>query len=183
MGNRFVWSRPPIAGELLLGFVTRNADVHAADKDLPGAPSGGHRDYCSGIVADGAPGSGAGVGIPVHDDSRGDPFAGLSGRRASGAPDAFVSFFGTPLRKLYLELYRRRVSPGSLRRSGHHRALWDIRPLSFCVESKEVLSRPALRVRPNSDGVGHWGPPFVRPAASICVSYLAQRSRLPMNRR
>lgn len=49
------------------------------------------------------------------------------------------SFFGAEVRDSYLVHDRRRVAPASLKSSAHHRALWMLRPLSFCAESWDVL--------------------------------------------
>lgn len=51
----------------------------------------------------------------------------------------FVDFFGSQLRAWYLEASRRRVSPRALAISPHHRAIHDLRPLSFCPEVLEML--------------------------------------------
>lgn len=51
----------------------------------------------------------------------------------------FIDFFGVPLRTLYREKCRRRVSPRALAISPHHRAIHDLRPFSFCPETMETL--------------------------------------------
>jgi plasmid stability protein len=51
----------------------------------------------------------------------------------------FVDFFGVTLRSLYLERWRRRVSPRALACSPHHRAIHDLRVFSFCPETLETL--------------------------------------------
>ena len=49
-----------------------------------------------------------------------------------------ISFFGQSIRKSFFGRSRR-VSPRSLVISPHHRAMWHLRPLSFCAESLETL--------------------------------------------
>ena len=139
MTKRLAWSRPPIAGESLMGFVARNADIHAADKVsavlraagietiVPESLPTTHRDKAADIAA-------LFVTTPAEISLRTYPPVD-----PPGGSGTCVSFFGTPLRSLYLEMYRRRVSPTSLARSAHHRALWDIRPFAFCPESRETL--------------------------------------------
>ncbi|WP_159731622.1 TniQ family protein [Methylosinus sp. Ce-a6] len=140
MSKRFAWSRSPIPGESLLGFIARNADIHAADKmsavlraatietvkpeSLPTA----HRHKAPELAR-------LFMTTPEEILARTYPPVTLPGRKDG----SFFSFFGTPLRSIYLDQYRRRVSPTSLKASDHHRALWDIRPLSFCIESREIL--------------------------------------------
>lgn len=139
MNKRFAWSHPPIPGESLMGFVTRNADIHAADKVSAVLRAAGidtivpeslptvHREKAPELAR-------LFMTSPEEIQARTYPPAAVP-----GPPNSFASFFGTPLRRIYLESYRRRVSPASLRASGHHRALWDVRPLSFCCESREML--------------------------------------------
>ncbi|MFD2649136.1 hypothetical protein ACFSX5_15205 [Devosia albogilva] len=50
-----------------------------------------------------------------------------------------VDFHGQFLRLTFLERERRRVSPMALELSRHHRALWDVRPLSFDASTMELL--------------------------------------------
>jgi hypothetical protein len=50
-----------------------------------------------------------------------------------------VDFHGQFLRLTYLARQERRVSPRALLQSPHHRALWDLRPLSFDMATMEML--------------------------------------------
>jgi ribosomal protein L32 len=54
-------------------------------------------------------------------------------------PKTFITYLGSPIRRFLREPALRRVSPTSLRQSPYHRAIWTIRPLSFCPESGEML--------------------------------------------
>ena len=137
--RRFAWSDPPIPGESLLGFVARNAAKH------------GIKDMISMLRA-------AGIetlkpcALPVvHFDAVPElahvfktTGAEISARfyrpvTAAGRPGAYFDFFGAEIRDIYRAAGRRRVSPASLAISPHHRAVWDLRSLAFCPESKEIL--------------------------------------------
>lgn len=50
-----------------------------------------------------------------------------------------VDFHGQFLRLTYLARQERRASPRALLQSPHHRALWDLRPLSFDMDTMEML--------------------------------------------
>lgn len=50
-----------------------------------------------------------------------------------------IDFFGVPVRSHYISTSGRRVSPRALAISGHHRAVWSLRPLSFDPETMETL--------------------------------------------
>ncbi|MBN8973585.1 MAG: helix-turn-helix domain-containing protein [Rhizobiales bacterium] len=52
---------------------------------------------------------------------------------------AAIDFFGTMVRVAYRFPNVRRVSPRALRKSLHHRAIWDLRVFSFDPETKESL--------------------------------------------
>lgn len=60
--------------------------------------------------------------------------------RMHGGTRDVVDWFGTPLRRSFLEATQRRYSPESLRRSAHHQAHWMLRPLAYCPSSFELLS-------------------------------------------
>jgi hypothetical protein len=75
----------------------------------------------------------------------------------AGAP--MVEFFGVPIRTNYLTGKTRRVSPRALRLSGHHRAVWSVRPLPFDPETMETL----IRACPVCGGILGW-----RRTAGIC---------------
>jgi len=51
----------------------------------------------------------------------------------------FSNFFGIPLRQYFREPKIRRVSPAALRRSAHHRAVWQIKPFHYCPTTGELL--------------------------------------------
>lgn len=63
----------------------------------------------------------------------------VTARMHSGTRDT-VDWFGTPLRRSFIEATGRRYSPESLRQSAHHRASWMLRPLAYCPSSFELLS-------------------------------------------
>ncbi len=52
--------------------------------------------------------------------------------------EGFISFFGTPLRSLYLAQHRR-VSPRSLSEFGYQKAIWSVLPLGFDPSNHETL--------------------------------------------
>jgi hypothetical protein len=51
----------------------------------------------------------------------------------------YLDFFGSPVRALCVEQKLRRVAPTSLIRSPHHHAMWSVKPLTFCAETRELL--------------------------------------------
>jgi transposase len=55
------------------------------------------------------------------------------------AEESTIEFFGTKVRSQYFEATIRRVSPRALLISGHHRALWDLKPFSFDPDTRERL--------------------------------------------
>ena len=130
---------PPFADESLMGLLARTASrngfrslsrvVRLADVDTrytPGLPS--THASSSGTLA---------LLLRVDEaevSSRMHPEMKVDGRRAN-----HIDFFGTILRARYREGLVRRVSPRSLTVSAYHRAMWDLRPYSFCVESRETL--------------------------------------------
>lgn len=60
-------------------------------------------------------------------------------RMPTSRPVAYINFYGSVIRARYRENKLRRVSPRSLQASPYHRAMWDLRPFSFCVDSRELL--------------------------------------------
>lgn len=139
MSTAFPFPDPPIAGESLIGFVARNADKHGVaavkaallpagiDTLVPESLPTVHRGRAAEIAR-------------VFKTSE----AEILGRThppvdVAGRPASFVDFFGTPIRSAYREMNRRRVSPASFAVSAHHRAIWDLRVLSFCPDSREAL--------------------------------------------
>lgn len=57
----------------------------------------------------------------------------------SNGKSAAIDFFGTMIRSAYRIPNVRRVSPRALKKSPHHRAVWDLRIFSFDPETKEAL--------------------------------------------
>jgi len=70
----------------------------------------------------------------------------VTARMHSGTRDT-VDWFGTPLRRSFIEATERRYSPESLRQSAHHRASWMLRPLAYCPSSFELLSSSCPQCR------------------------------------
>ena len=136
---RFAWSRAPIAGESLLGFVARNADIHGvygvAAALRPAGLSGATTDYLATSHADKAEAIAYLFGTTAE-EVRTRMYLPVDVNETLGE---FVSFFGSPVRTALLGFGRRRVSPHSLSRSEHHRAVWDLKVLSFCPESRHEL--------------------------------------------
>lgn len=60
-------------------------------------------------------------------------------------------FCGVPVRKSDIEIWNRCFAPGSLRLSPHHRALWMIRTLPFCIESWQYLQSTCHRPQCGAD--------------------------------
>ena len=144
----FAHSQAPLPGESLLGFVARNCEVHGITKvaaalrptDLEGEVTEwlptAHVDKVDALARLFAT-------TPDEVVSRMYPPVRLPDGRSGG----HVAFFGAPIRKDLIQFQRRRVSPSSLARSPHHRAVWDLRVFSFCQESREALISECPRCR------------------------------------
>lgn len=65
--------------------------------------------------------------------------AAVMARMHIGTRDV-IDWFGTPLRRSFIEARERRYSPESLRQSAHYHASWMLRPLAYCPSSFELLS-------------------------------------------
>ena len=133
----YAWSQPPIRGESLIGFVSRNLAHHGLDDaSVALRPAGIKlRDPGSLLTAPHDPETLAGLfrADPVTLAGMGCPPVANDDTRSR-----LVSFFGTPLRLGFVSRARR-VSPRSLARSPHHRATWHLRTFAFCPESLETL--------------------------------------------
>lgn len=71
------------------------------------------------------------TGIPLDD---------LEFRALPTSDDSMTrKFFGVAIRKSDLNARDRRFAPHSLRNSSHHRAIWMVRPISFCAETWQYL--------------------------------------------
>lgn len=69
----------------------------------------------------------------------------------------FVDFHGVRIRKRYVDSATRRVSPRALAISPHSRAVHALRPLSFCVETEEMLiDRCPVCAKPLRWTSGRW---------------------------
>lgn len=133
------YSEPPIPGESLVGLVARAAARHGVDRVAPVLRVAGIHTLVPEAVATTHRHKAAEIAAvlmtdPSEVERRTYPPVALPDR-----PDSFIDFFGTPIREAYRESVRRRVSPASLARSAHHRALWDLRTFNFCPESRETL--------------------------------------------
>ena len=67
-----------------------------------------------------------------------DLLRSISPNPVAGRP-GWSDFFGVPLRNVHRDMKRRRVSPRSLARSLHLKAIWSVRVLSFDPLTKELL--------------------------------------------
>ena len=56
------------------------------------------------------------------------------------ADTTLVDWWGATLERRFVADKRRRFAPAALRISPHHRAVWDVRPLSFCPETFQELA-------------------------------------------
>lgn len=138
--GRFAFSQPPIPGESLVGFVARNADIHGVEKVSTALKPAGVYTARVGF-------------LPFSNDVDAEGLAYVFGapekeilaRRYKAVDledrpkNAFVDFFGAPVRSAYIETRVRRVSPTALRAKEFHRAVWDLRPFVFCTETGERL--------------------------------------------
>jgi hypothetical protein len=129
----------PILGESLFGYISRGLS----------------RTLCSQVYSAFKLGTGRGKQTPrpfnvTTEESDGlarlfkvDPSEFRSRLYQSGkfehSPSVSIDFFGTKIRLQYLETKIRRISPRSLSESSHHKALWDLRPLSFDPDTWERL--------------------------------------------
>ena len=137
----FAFSRPPVPGESLMGFVARNAEIHGVQKLSTALKPAGIWTNRPGFLPlaateEDVAGMSRAFGAE-HGDIRARCHAPI---HLSGRPhNAFVDFFGTPIRAAYIETRRRRVAPSALRSSPHHRDLWNLRVFDFCPETGERL--------------------------------------------
>ena len=70
----------------------------------------------------------------LHVTSKMRPESKIIGHR-----HGYTNFHGVDIKSRYCENKIRRASPRSLAVSPYHRSMWDLRPFSFCVDSKETL--------------------------------------------
>lgn len=61
--------------------------------------------------------------------------------RPSRPAHLYENFFGQDIPRRLFDLKRQWISPRSMERSAYHRSLWMLKPLPFCVESWEFLTR------------------------------------------
>lgn len=135
--GRFAFSEAPIPGESLMGFIARNADIHGVDKVssalLPAGLENPKTEAFATAYEEQADVLAA-LFMTTPEEMRSRMYLPWAGREGTE-----VNFHGTHIRPKYLRWRHRRFSPASLRVSGHHRAMWDLAVLSFCLESKETL--------------------------------------------
>lgn len=63
----------------------------------------------------------------------------VTSRRYEALDLGYVDFFGMQVNKTRINNTVRRFAPAALRESSHHRALWELRDLPFCLESWDML--------------------------------------------
>lgn len=73
------------------------------------------------------------IGVDVQEITRRMHVSGGQGKY-------WVDWYGTPLPRGFIEVEKYRFSPKSLQRNSYQRSQWTLRPLGFCVESRELLS-------------------------------------------
>lgn len=123
----------PIAGESLMSLIARTC-VASGFRNLSSVLASIGVNSRSPFV----PFTGLGTADEISALLRVDPIE-VTARMHSGTRDT-VDWFGTPLRRSFIEATERRYSPESLRQSAHHRASWMLRPLAYCPSSFELLS-------------------------------------------
>ncbi|WP_036289741.1 hypothetical protein [Methylosinus sp. PW1] len=131
---------PPIPGESLVGLLARNVAKHGLDRIAPALKVAGIHTLVPEAISTTHIGKSQEIASLLRTASaeitmRCHPRVEIQGRPKG----TFINFFGTPVRSIYREVKRRRVSPSSLCVSSHQRAIWDLRVFSFCPESREVL--------------------------------------------
>lgn len=134
--GQVLWPVTPIEGESLLGLVTRTAHENVLPSSFTllsrAGQAYGHRptaatfqdldqDFLATIL-------GVDLGAVV------------SRCHAPRDDRGFVDFYGAGVRRDGIITRQRRFSPASLASSPHHRALWMLKPVSFCPESWEFLT-------------------------------------------
>ncbi len=137
----FVYDLPsPIAGESLLGFVTRSLAITAITQTNQGLTLAG--------IAKTNP-------CAIASSLKGREIDGLATLMKTSVSEIrkmmhpvgtfdhskteTIDFFGVRIRADYREKRVRRVSPRALAMSAHHRAIWDLRVFSFDPETREQL--------------------------------------------
>jgi hypothetical protein len=137
----FVYDLPgPIAGESLLGFVTRSLAITAITQTNQGLTLAGiaRTNPCA-----------------IASSLKGREIKGLATLLKTGVSEIqgmmhpigtfdhskteTIDFFGVRIRADYREKRYRRVSPRGLAKSAYHRAIWDLRVFSFDPETREQL--------------------------------------------
>lgn len=125
----------PIPGESLDGYVARAAADNWIEKVIDLSGLAGVRHAASPLLSthcwNGLPALADCLGIDVEElRLRSYPQSELR---------AHQLFFGVPVNRGELEIYKRRFAPKSLALSGHHRALWHLRSFPFCHETWQYL--------------------------------------------
>lgn len=149
----FAHSKPPIAGESLLGFVARNCEVHGISKVAaalrPAGLEGNVTEYLATAHADKAQAIAA-LFATTEAEVRSRMYLPVT--MADDRPGGYIDFHGIPLRRDLLQFQCRRISPAGLRTSAHHRAVWDVHVFPFCPDAREML----ISTCPTCDGVLGW---------------------------
>ena len=137
----FVYDLPgPIAGESLLGFVTRSLAVTAITQTNQGLTLAGIAKTNPCAIASSLKGREIeGLATLLKTDAseirkRTHPVGTFDHSKTET-----VNFFGVRIRADYREKRVRRVSPRALAKSAYHRAIWDLRLFSFDPETREQL--------------------------------------------
>lgn len=127
----------PIPGESLLGLIMRACDENLIESTAQVLRAAGYGSAALGYYPTNTPEDDAVLAhilcLPVVE------VASRMHRRIASTPD-MVSFFGTAVRSVYRETRIRRVSPASLAEQPFHRAIWDLKPITFCPFSWERLT-------------------------------------------
>ena len=134
--GQVLWPVTPIEGESLLGLVTRTAHENVLPSSFTllsrAGQTYGHRPTAATFEDLDQDHLATILGVNFED---------VAARCHAAREDrGFVDFFGAGVRRDDLITRQRYFSPASLSSSPHHRALWMLKPVTFCPESWEFLT-------------------------------------------
>ncbi len=127
----------PIVGESLSGLIARAAAANSYTSSSDVLDQANISSRCAECASARSPGDETRLANTLGTHAI-DLIKAMFKTPVVGRP-GWSNFFGTPLRDIYREQDRRRVSPRALKRSPHARAIWSVRIFSFDPETKEKL--------------------------------------------
>ena len=130
--------------ESLLGFVTRALSVTVVVQLQQGLALGGVKTGAPVAIATSLTGEREIAGIAALFKTTAAEISKRTYAGGSAGPNRreLIDFFGVTIRAHYREAKIRRVSPRALEIAPYHRAVWELRPLSFDPQTR--ISRASI---------------------------------------